>query len=88
MVNLLSVFNILLGLFSFMPCLIVGAMSMDSPQAQNDPFAHLVMYILLSFPLVCWVCSGLSYWLKSYLIGLFPIGEAFLFITILWVLSK
>ena len=77
-----------LGLFSFIPCLMAGAMSMDSPQAQHSVLAHLVMYIFLSFPFVCWVCGGLSYYLKSWVLGLLPICEATLFITTLWMLSK
>jgi len=88
MINILVFLNILLGLFSFIPCLMAGGMSMDSPQAQHSVLAHLVMYILLSFPLVCWVCAGLSYYFKSWQIGLFPTVEAILFITILWVFSN
>jgi hypothetical protein len=84
----LTFFNIVLGLFSFIPCLMAGAMSMDSPQAQNSTIAHLVMYIFLSFPLVCWICAGLSYYFKSLALGLFPMCEAVLFITTLWILSK
>lgn len=86
--NQLSIFNIILGLFSFIPCLMAGTMSMDSPQAQHSAFAHLVMYIMLSFPLVCWTCAGLCYYFRSWLIGLFPICEAIVFIATLWILSK
>jgi hypothetical protein len=82
------IFNIVLGMFSFIPCLMAGVMSMDSPQAQNDPIAYLVMYIMLSFPLVCWICAGLSYYFKSWMLGLFPICEAVLFIITLWIFSK
>jgi len=88
MINALAFLNILLGLVSFMPCLIVGAMSMDSPQAQESFWAHLVCFMIMSFPLVCWICGGLCYYFKSYLIGLYPIIEAFLFITTLWILSN
>ena len=88
MINVLAFFNILLGLFSFIPCLMAGGMSMDSPQAQHSVLAHLVMYILLSFPLVCWICAGLSYYFKSRALGLFPICEAVLFITTLWIFSN
>jgi hypothetical protein len=86
--NALVFFNVLLGLISFMPCLMAGGMSMDSPQAQHSVLAHLVMYILLSFPLVCWICAGLSYYFKSWMLGLFPICEAVLFISTLWRLSN
>ena len=86
--NLLVCLNIVLGLFSFIPCLMAGGMSMDSPQAQHSVLAHLVMYILLSFPLVCWICAGLSYYFKSWLVGLFPVIEAILFVSTLWILSK
>jgi hypothetical protein len=86
--NFLISLNIVLGLFSFIPCLMAGVMSMDSPQAQHSVVAHLVMYILLSFPLVCWTCAGLSYYFKSWVLGLFPICEAVLFVSTLWILSK
>lgn len=86
--NALVFFNVLLGLISFMPCLMAGGMSMDSPQAQHSIIAHLVMYIFLSFSLVCWICAGLSYYFKSLALGLFPICQAVLIITTLWILSK
>jgi hypothetical protein len=88
-VNGLAILNIVLvlGLVSFFPCLMAGLMSMDSPQAQNDPVAHLAMYIMLSFPLVCWICAILSYYFRSWIFGLFPMFEAVLFVTILWILS-
>lgn len=80
--------NFLLGLITFMPCLMVGAMSMDSPQAQNDPIAHIVSNIIMSFPLVCWICAALSCFIRSYFIVLFPLIESTLFIFTLWMLSK
>lgn len=83
----LSFWNIVLGLFTITPCL-MGTMVMDSPQAQNDPWAILVCYTFLTFPLVCWICAGLTYWFKSILLGLFPISEAVLFVTTLWMLSN
>jgi hypothetical protein len=87
-INALVLLNILLGLVSFMPCIMAGAMSMDSPQAQESFWAHVICLMIMSFPLVCWACAVLSYYFKSYLIGLYPIIEAILFVTTLWVLSK
>jgi hypothetical protein len=89
-INLLSLFNFLFGIISFLPCLMAGLMSMDSPQAQNSLLAHIIMYIMLSFPLVCWVCSILPYYFPKYdiHISFFPIVEASLFIFILWLLPQ
>jgi hypothetical protein len=89
-INLLSLFNFLFGIISFIPCLMAGLMSMDSPQAQHSLLAHIMMYIMLSFPLVCWTCSVLPYYFRKYdiYISLFPIVEAALFISTLWILSK
>jgi len=86
--KILAFLNLIFGVVSFLPCLMAGLMSMDSPQAQHSVLAHLVMYIFLSFPLVCWICAGLSYYFKSWALGLFPICEAVLFISTLWILSK
>jgi hypothetical protein len=88
MINVLAFLNVILGLFSFIPCIMAGGMSMDSPQAQESFWAHVVCLMIMSFPLVCWICAGLSYYFKSYLIGLYPIIEAVLFITTLWMLSN
>lgn len=85
-IDALAFLNIALGLFAVVPCL-MGTMVMDSPQAQNDPWAILVCYTFLTFPLVCWVCSFLTYWFKSLLFGLLPISEALLFISTLYVIS-
>jgi heme/copper-type cytochrome/quinol oxidase subunit 2 len=88
MINVLAFLNVLLGLFSFIPCLMAGGMSMDSPQAQESFWAHVICLMIMSFPLVCWICAGLSYYFKSWQIGLFPTVEAILFITMLWVFSN
>lgn len=86
-IDALAFLNIVLGLFAVVPCL-MGTMVMDSPQAQHDPWAILVCYIFLSFPIVCWVCAFLTYWFRSLVFGLFPISEAILFVTTLWILSR
>lgn len=88
LIPILSFLNLILGLVLFIPCLMVGAMSMDSPQAQNDPLAHIVSDIIMSFPLVCWFCAALSCFIRSWIIVFFPIIEAVLFTITLWIFSK
>jgi hypothetical protein len=69
--------NIVLGVVSFIPCMMGAAMGMDSPQAQSDQVAIFICWCFLSFPVVCVVCGLLSLlglwkgWLS--LIGLFPL---------------
>lgn len=80
---LLAVFNLVFAVVSFVPCLMGGAMSMDSPQAQKDPLAAVLCITILTFPIVCLLCGlalpVLSYF-KQYTIGLIlgflPIIEA------------
>ena len=90
MINLLSSFNIILALISAIPCLMAGAMSMDSPQAQNSVVAHAVAYLILSFPLVSLVCGILPFlfttkWATA--IAVFPIIEVSLFFLVLYTLA-
>lgn len=65
--------NILLAVISFVPCLMAGGMSMDSPQAQKDPIAIALCLIILTFPIVCLICGlalpVLAYF-KQYSLGL------------------
>jgi len=88
--KVLCFFNLVLGVVSFLPCLMAGLMSMDSPQAQDSILAHTIMWIILTFPIVCFACSiipiSLNRW--SLYVAVFPIIEAILFITILWVFSN
>jgi len=58
--NILGFLTILLGLFSFIPCIIAGAMGMDSPQAQRDPLTIFICYSVLTFPLVSIISGILS----------------------------
>ncbi|NCA20578.1 MAG: hypothetical protein EBS86_05520 [Crocinitomicaceae bacterium] len=90
MINLLSSFNIILALFSALPCLMVAGMSMDSPQAQNSVLAHVVAYTILSFPLISLVCGILPFlfttkWAMA--IALLPIFEVVLFLSVVFMLS-
>jgi hypothetical protein len=90
MINLLSSFNIILALISVIPCLMAGAMSMDSPQAQNSIIAHVVAYLILSFPLVSLVCGILPFLFTikwAIVIALLPICEAVIFLSIVFTLS-
>jgi len=89
MINLLAAFNILLALISAIPCLMAGAMSMDSPQAQNSAIAHVVSYILLSFPLISLVCGILPFLFTTkwaMIIALLPICEVVLFLSVVFML--
>jgi hypothetical protein len=72
-INSLSCLNIVLGLFSFIPCVMVGAMSMDSPQAQHDPWAILISNTFLTFPLVSILSGILSLIIKPLAIYILPI---------------
>jgi hypothetical protein len=90
MINLLSSFNIVLALISAIPCLMAGAMSMDSPQAQNSVLAHAVAYLVLSFPLVSLICGiiPLLFTIKwATAIAVFPIIEVSLFFLVLYTLA-
>jgi hypothetical protein len=88
--KILAFLNLIFGVVSFLPCLMAGLMSMDSPQAQDSILAHIIMWIILTFPVVCFVCAAIprtfNRW--SFYIAAFPIIEAVLFIAILWILSK
>ena len=88
--KVLCFFNLVLGVVSFLPCLMAGLMSMDSPQAQDSVLAHTIMWIILTFPVVCFVCAAIprTFNRLSFCIAIFPILEAILFITILWVFSN
>lgn len=54
----LSIINYALAALSFLPCMMAGLMSMDSPQAQNSVLSHVFCCLILGFPIVCLVCSG------------------------------
>lgn len=88
--KILAFLNLIFGAVSFLPCLMAGLMSMDSPQAQDSILAHIVMWIILTFPIVCFVCSVIPMTLNrwSFYVAAFPIVQATLFITTLWMLSK
>jgi hypothetical protein len=90
MINLLSSFNIILALFSALPCFMVAGMSMDSPQAQNSIIAHTVAYLILSFPLVSLVCGILPFLFTTKCataIAVFPIITVSLFFLVLYTLA-
>ena len=90
MINLLSSFNIILALFSALPCLMVAGMSMDSPQAQNSVLAHVVAYTILSFPLVSLVCGiiPLLFTIRwAIFIAVFPVIAVSLFFLVLYTLA-
>lgn len=94
-VIILSVWNLLFAIISFVPCIMGGAMGMDSPQAQKDPMAILLSAAFLTFPIVCCVCSivGLisgiyEYYKTSLFMGVFPIVEAIAVIFTLYVFGE
>jgi hypothetical protein len=90
LIKVLSFFNLVFGVVGFLPCLMAGLMSMDSPQAQDSMLAHIMMWIILTFPIVCFICSAIPLALNrwSLYVAVFPIVQATLFITTLWILSK
>jgi hypothetical protein len=67
-----------------------GAMSMDSPQAQNSVLAHAVAYLILSFPLVSLVCGiiPLLFTIRWVIfIAVFPVITVSLFFLVLYTLA-
>lgn len=89
--TIFSIMNLVLAIFGFIPCLIAGAMSMDSPQAQNSWLAHAVSNTLLSFPLVCLVCGIIPFFISSrygLVVSIIPVCEVVLFFLILYILSN
>jgi hypothetical protein len=90
LIKALSTINILLAIMTALPCLIAGAMSMDSPQAQHSTIAHLLCYMMLSFPLVCLVCGLFSLFIMNMsnrfalLVCVIPILEAIVFFGIIF----
>lgn len=91
----LAVFNLVFAVVSFVPCIMGGVMSMDSPQAQKDPFAITFCLLMLTFPIVCLIC-GLSLPLLIYfkqhipglIVGFFPIIEAILVILFMLIMDS
>lgn len=76
---ILSGANIILALMSAIPCLMAGAMGMDSPQAQASVSAHVVCSLMISFPVVCLVCGMVGLlWVNNWglLVVLWPWLEA------------
>lgn len=87
-INTLSIINFILALVSFMPCLMAGGMSMDSPQAQNSVLSHFLCYLILSFPIICLFGSIVPQFIDnkfSIYIALFPICEMTLFFAAIYV---
>lgn len=77
------VINVFLAIVSVVPCLMGGAMGMDSPQAQKDPTAIVICFLFLTFPIVSLVCGILPPILNHFkmpvialLCGLWPWIEA------------
>lgn len=89
-INILSIINFILALVSFMPCLMAGGMSMDSPQAQNSVLSHFLCYLILSFPIICLFGSIAPQFIDnkfSIYIALFPICEMTLFFATIYFLT-
>ena len=87
-INILSIINFILALVSFMPCLMAGGMSMDSPQAQNSVLSHLLCYLILGFPIVCLFGSIAPQYINnkfSIYMALFPICEMTLFFIAIYL---
>ena len=89
-IDILSIINFILALVSFMPCLMAGGMSMDSPQAQNSVLSHFLCYLILSFPIICLFGSIVPQFIDnkfSIYIALFPICEMTLFFIAVYLVS-
>jgi len=84
--------NLTVAVVSFMPCMMVAAMSMDSPQAQHDPLAITFMWLFFTFPVVCGVSgllSLLSLWRGWFaLIGFIPYVEAVAVFGYIWFFAR
>jgi hypothetical protein len=82
-----AIINLVLSIVSFIPCLMAGVMSMDSPQATSDPLAIGVCCIFLTFPIVCLVCGILPFVLRNLAvyIVLIPIVEIILFFSTVYL---
>lgn len=85
------VINIFLGLASIFPCIMGAAMGADSPQAQNDPWAIVLCYVFLTFPIVCFICGILPPIMHYFkmpvlvlLFGLWPWIQAVSVIGFMW----
>lgn len=92
---LFFIFNLLFAVVSFVPCIMGGAMGMDSPQAQKDPFAILLSILFLTFPVVCLFCGILSPVFQYFklsplcvLVGVWPSIEAAIVILILFCIGN
>ena len=86
----LSVINCALAVLSFLPCMMAGLMSMDSPQAQNSVLSHVLCCLILCFPIVCLVCSVVPEYINNKLsiyVALFPICEMTLFFATIYLSS-
>ena len=84
-----SIFNFILAGISAIPCLMAGVMSMDSPKAQNSLVSHIVCWTILSFPVVCLVCSIVPQFIDKFsiFVAIFPIIEMTLFVSIIYPIS-
>lgn len=86
----LSIINCALAVLSFLPCMMAGLMSMDSPQAQNSVLSHVFCCLILGFPIVCLVCSVVPEYINNKLsiyVALFPICEMTLFFAMIHLSS-
>lgn len=89
-ISILGVINVILAFVAFMPCMMAGLMSMDSPQAQNSILSHVLCYLILGFPIVCLVGGIVPQYINnkfSIYIALFPVCEMILFFATLYLIS-
>ena len=86
---ILALFNFLLGVVSILPCLMAGLMVFDSPGSIDDPLTNIVSILLLSFPIVCFICVIIPQYIVtgSIFISLFPIVEAAVFLFSVYLIS-
>jgi ethanolamine transporter EutH len=75
--------------------MMAGAMSMDSPRAEHNPLAVTIMLVLLTFPIVCFVCGVLppilnyfNFTVLTIMASLFPIVEVAFFVLIAIIFDR
>lgn len=82
----MSVLNIIFGLVSALPCLMIAAMSGDNPKYAGSPAHVALVWAMLSFPVICMtagIASPILWYAEfkalSVITTVWPIVEAAIF---------
>lgn len=85
--ELLSVINKALFIFTLPPCFMAGLMSLsDSPYPNKNIYSYVLSYFILFFPVICLLCGIIAKYLNiyiAYIVSLFPILTIVFFFFIL-----